>query len=111
MVAIMSYLHQYVPPHANCSEPTECTFKPSQEDQFYKILVGGDQLTAARARSSKTHMINANTPQVRLEGVVPMVEDWHSMLGISCTVTYHRFMGSLAQNSSYFSLLQAIFIC
>ena len=53
MVAIMSYLHQYVPTHANCSEPTECTYKPSQEDQFYKILVGGDQLTAARARSSK----------------------------------------------------------
>ena len=51
---------------------------PVKEDQFYKILVGGDQLTAARARSSKKHMINANTPQVRLEGLVPMVEDWHS---------------------------------
>ena len=114
MVAIMSFLHQYVPTHAKCSEPTECTYKPSQEDQFYKILVGGDQLTAARARSSKKHMINANTPQVRLEGLVPMVEDWHSkacLLGVSCTVIYHRFMGSLAQNSSYFSLLLALFIC
>ena len=47
--------------------------------------IGGDQLTAARIRSSQRVRSNSQRGLDRLEGVVPVIEDWHSK-GILLTV-------------------------
>lgn len=92
MVDIMSHLHQYVPT-VDCSDSTSLSeYKSSDDVKFHRVLIGGDQLTAARARSSQRHMANALTPVDRLEGLVPMAEDWHtkaSLLGVSINLCEH----------------------
>ncbi len=57
----------------NSDEPTVFT-----KDDFHYILMGGDQLTVARARSSKRIRSNSLRPLDRLEGLVPVCEDWHA---------------------------------
>ena len=50
------------------------------------VLIGGDQLTVARARGAQKAKANATSPLGRLDGLVPMVEDWHAkvvLLGVS----------------------------
>ena len=86
MVEIMSHLHQYVPTVDSSEDMASSEYKSSESVKYHKILFGGDQLTAARARSSKMHMANGQTPDERLEGLIPMAEDWHSkacLLGVS----------------------------
>lgn len=54
--------------------------------QFHPLLFGGDQLTAERSRSCKTSHDNSDTPHERLDGLEPVVEDWHvkqSLYGVS----------------------------
>ncbi len=86
MVDIMSHLHQYVPTVDHAPDMPSTEYKTSDRVNFHRILIGGDQLTAARARSSQKHMANALTPTERLEGLIAMAEDWHtkaSLLGVS----------------------------
>ncbi len=49
-----------------------------QVDQFQHILFGGDQLTVARARGARRILSNSHNGFDRLEGLVPVVEDWHA---------------------------------
>ena len=46
--------------------------------QFHPVLFGGDQLTAARIRGTQILRDTEETPVKRLEGIVPVVEDWHA---------------------------------
>ena len=78
MVDIMLHLHQYMPMVDHAPDVPSTEYKASDCVSFHCTLVGGDQLTAARARSSQRHRANALTPVGRLEGLVPMVEDWHT---------------------------------
>ena len=41
---------------------------------FSKFIFGGDQLTAARVRGTKALLVLTTD---RLEGVIPVLEDWH----------------------------------
>ena len=47
-------------------------------DIFHHILFGGDQLTVARARSAQAQRENTDRGALRLEGLVPVLEDWHA---------------------------------
>lgn len=47
-------------------------------DKFHHILYGGDQLTTERMRGAKNVRANACRGKERLEGVQPVIEDWHS---------------------------------
>ena len=47
-------------------------------DLLYKLFLGGDQLTAARARGAIKTRINSPTTSGRLAGLIPCVEDWHT---------------------------------
>ena len=47
---------------------------------MWETLFGGDQLTVARARGSKGIRANSSTAKERLEGLLPVVEDWHSRM-------------------------------
>lgn len=48
--------------------------------QFHPILFGGDQLTAARIRGTKTLRDTQDKPVERFEGILPIVEDWHARM-------------------------------
>ena len=75
MVEIMETLHGYV-------LTRQCSGEASNVEQteLLNILLGGDQLTAARARGAKRVMMNGSTKQKRLEGTYPVVEDWHAKM-------------------------------
>ena len=44
--------------------------------------LGGDQLTAARTRSSKRIRSNSMRGRDKLEGLEPICEDWHAKMCI-----------------------------
>ena len=81
MCDIMDKLHEYVP-----SKPIRESFplfadEPGVEiddEIFHQILLGGDQLTVARARGSIGARQDHVTRRERLEGLLPVVEDWHA---------------------------------
>ena len=82
-IQILSYLHQYVP----VMEYDEDLFVPSINEEvtipkalFSPVLLGGDQLTAAHARGAKKAKLSADIPLKRLEGIVPVAEDWHTKM-------------------------------
>ena len=85
MVDIMTALHKYVP----IVEYTEELYIASIEDTvqvpqalLHPIILGGDQLTAARGRGAKKAKLHADTPASRLEGLVPAAEDWHTKVNL-----------------------------
>ena len=81
MCDIMDKIHDYVP-----SKHVVETFPLFEDDDdveideemFHQILLGGDQLTIARARGSIAARQDHRTRRERLEGLFPVVEDWHA---------------------------------
>lgn len=49
---------------------------------FFKILFGGDQLTAARIRGTQALRVTQDRAADRLEGLIPVAEDWHSRMAL-----------------------------
>lgn len=61
------------------------------EDKFHNILLGGDQLTRARATGSLQLRCGGDRAKIRLEGIIPTIEDWHAkkiLLGVSKLNTF-----------------------
>ena len=88
MAAILTQLHQYVPQFAYLEERhvSNGDVEKVEKAKMHQILLGGDQLTAARARSSVKGKLNSQTPAKQLQGVIPVMEDWHTkanFLGVS----------------------------
>jgi L1 cell adhesion molecule like protein len=88
MIDIMTHLHQYVPTVSTSQEHVISTGETVHEESatLHPIIVGGDQLTAARARSAIKSKTNAHTHSQMLSGLVPAAEDWHTkanFLGVS----------------------------
>lgn len=50
------------------------------DTRFFKILLGGDQLTVARVRGAQALRMSQDKAKDRLEGIVPVVEDWHARM-------------------------------
>lgn len=81
MIDIMLHLQQYVPVY---SEAIELTVPDENEDlqlttdKFHYILFGGDQLTVERASGSKRTRSNECRGIDRLDGLTPVIEDWHA---------------------------------
>ena len=48
--------------------------------QFFPILFGGDQLTIARIRGTQMLRDTQDNRCDRFEGILPVVEDWHSRM-------------------------------
>ena len=80
MIDILTHLHQYVPAVSSTYERLISTGVKvtTEKTAFHRILVGGDQLTAARAKSALKLKLNSQTPLKKLEGIVPVAEDWHT---------------------------------
>ena len=84
MVEIMSHLHQYVPSveYDKTVYVTGSGEVEVSEVNLRKILFGGDQLTAARARGAKRARVNSLSGVTRLDGIIPCAEDWHIKLNL-----------------------------
>ncbi len=51
--------------------------------RFHKILLGGDQFTVARVRGTQALRVSEEKAVDRLEGVIPVVEDWHTRMTLN----------------------------
>ena len=78
MAQIMERLQKYVPMLPK-EEPAEVSGKPLVLDKgsMLPVLLGGDQLTAARARGASAVRASHDRSYERL---IPVVEDWHARL-------------------------------
>lgn len=77
---IMEVLHKYVPSTPTVtavSLPCGETLEHRDANQ-HRILLGGDQLTAARARGAQAVRCSHDTREDRLAGLIPTTEDWHT---------------------------------
>ena len=52
------------------------------DTRFFSILFGGDQLTAARMRGTQALRDTQEKCVDRLEGLVPVIEDWHARMAL-----------------------------
>ena len=81
MVGIMTHLQQYVPVNTSTVHVTDPENNEEVEimlDNFHHILFGGDQLTVERAVGSKRERSNEARGTDRLEGLIPVIGDWHA---------------------------------
>ena len=81
MIKIVSHMQQYVPNidyTDKCFIPSRMEYVDKPSSVLHNILFGGDQLTAARVRGAQLAMSNSKTAIKRLEGVTPVIEDWHT---------------------------------
>ena len=82
MIDIVEHAQKYVP----VQQVTRELPVPGQEpihmaDQNYWItILGGDLLSAVRARGAQRIRSNSATSEAKLDGVLPVVEDWHCKL-------------------------------
>lgn len=77
----MSHLQQYVPRETSevqITDPATNDNLTLAMDKFHYILFGGDQLTVERASGSKKERSNESRGVERLEGLIPVIEDWHA---------------------------------
>lgn len=82
MASILEYFMQLVP-----TVPAEGVYTlPNghelsfDDTRFCHILFGGDQLTVARVRGTQALRATEDKVVDRLEGVVPIVADWHARM-------------------------------
>ena len=81
MVSIMSSLHQYLPMRqlsGSVAVPGSSDLETVDVELLHKTLLGGDQLTVARARGAQSQRENSVHPKGQLSGFIPVVEDWHA---------------------------------
>ena len=95
MVDILATLHKYVPLHETTTQPEETqeedlTAQPEEADEkeltmieiLHKVIFGGDLLTAVRAKGAQRIRQNSEHPVGRLEGFIPVAEDWHAKVAL-----------------------------
>lgn len=80
MIDVMESLHKYVPTKKTQHDFQLLSGEPFSLElhSFHSLLFGGDQLTAARIRGAQRLRSNSNDGTARLEGLVPIVENWHA---------------------------------
>ena len=57
------------------------------EQKYLVTLVGGNQLTTARARGAQRITSNSLKSEDKLEGVLPVAEDWHTKMCLLQVIT------------------------
>lgn len=53
-------------------------------DRFHYVLLGGDMVTAKMVRGFQGTHGNLNRRRDHLEGLLPVVEDWHAKMWLIC---------------------------
>ena len=81
MVDILDDLQRYAPSTLKTRDvpvPNTNEVRSLKEIAFHRLLFGGDQLTAKRARVGIRIRNNSTNSADRLEGLLPVAEDWHA---------------------------------
>ena len=83
MLDILDHVHTYVP--SKCIQrskivPLTGEVVDFNDREFTTTLIGGDQLTAARARGTQLIRSNCHLNIDSLAGLLPVAEDWHAKL-------------------------------
>ena len=88
MIDILECAHKYIPTQTTeetLKVPVEADGEENEEDdivlkidEFHYLLYGGDQLTVERMRGAKNIRSNLCRGKERLEGIQPVIEDWHA---------------------------------
>ncbi len=75
-----------------------CPKKSTETDGEVLIdtLLGGDQLTCARARTAKWLRSSHDDPKFALKGLTPVTEDWHTRM---CLLKVVEFLLVIVNNS------------
>ena len=73
MIKILQHLQRYIP-----TKTIPRQHESSSNISQHKLLLGGDQLTVARVRGAQIAMCNGSNPVKRLEGFIPVIQDWHA---------------------------------
>ena len=86
MIDILDGLHRYIPTTTTsqtldvCAEGGRTRAVEIKLHNFSYILLGGGQLKIARIRGSQSTFSNSDNGEERLEGFVPMIDDWHTKM-------------------------------
>ena len=88
MIDILDGLHWYIPrlqpPMQMLDVCTEGGHAKAVEVKLHNFSsympLGGDQLTIARIRGSQSILSNSDNGEERLEGFVPVIENWHTKM-------------------------------
>ncbi len=81
MIDIMEHVHKYVPAIRTSEEviiPSTGEHVRTESVDFHPVIFGGDQLTVKRARGSQKIRSNSTDEAEKLEGLLPLAEDWHT---------------------------------
>ena len=98
MVCIKEHLHQYVP---TLKQERQVQLSPTTEREalhdhkFHRILLGGDRLTVARARSCQLGRGKSDSGISKLNGLIPVAEDWHAGVILLTVRTLHAIIEGL----------------
>ena len=83
MLDIMQSLHKYVPcgiVQGDCGDEPNASSVQGVTASMHYLLFGGDQVTVSRVRGCQRIRMNSITPQGTLQGLQPVVEDWHAKM-------------------------------
>ena len=86
MVDILDGLQKYIPTTTSIQKIDVCTEDENTRTvdidvhHFSHIPFGGDQLTVSRIRGSQRILFNSENGRERLEGFIPVIEDWHTKM-------------------------------
>lgn len=85
MLDILKVVHSYVPLVQQTTHETVNIDDIEDEaiviqQQVHPILFGGDQMTVERSRNIQNVLSTSDTASARLEGIVPVAEDWHAKI-------------------------------
>ena len=81
IVDILDELQKYAPSTSQTKDvpiPNSSEVRSLKEITFHRLLFGGDQLTAKRARAGIRIRNNSTNSADRLKGLLPVAEDWHA---------------------------------
>lgn len=84
MIDILEHIQSYVPCISEKKVLSVYNAEGDTEEidytdyQFMTTLVGGDQLSTARARGSQRIRSNSDDNFAKLSGLFPVIEDWHA---------------------------------
>ena len=85
MLDILKVVHNYVPMVQHTTheivniDDTEDEAIVVQQ-QVHPVLFGGDQMTVERSRNIQNVLSTSDTASARLQGIVPVAEDWHAKM-------------------------------
>lgn len=93
MAKILEEFHQYVPsiPASETVALEDGSTRSVDTTQFFQLLMGGDQLTVARVRGTAALRATHDSPSERLNGIMPVVADWHARPTLMKVISLNRF--------------------